>query len=130
MTNRIISGNRSSEDLIREYLRKTQGGNGGIIEPPIPEDTGVNSRNDNDNSLRHNTGSGTSAHTGDFYYIPNSRFSNIPAEYIKFLNDAGYGNLSTGSAGLQVAKSVLKIDAHVRTAARQAGVTLNGNDGD
>lgn len=66
----------------------------------------------------------------ELYLIDRSRIlaATTPA-YRQFLEDSGYGDLNSCS-GIGVAKGMLKYDQTVRDAAREAGLSLTGSDGD
>ena len=119
MTNKLISGSRRSEDLIRSYLTRNiapSDNKGHDFHPPVA-----------DNITPPITT--TSQNSGIAYHIPKSRFTNLPTEYVNFLRDAGHFDLSRAQ-GLSVEKYVLRINPDVRNSATSVGVSLTGNDGE
>ena len=113
MKARIISGSRTSEDLIRLYLSRgidredsdDGGSSNGVIPPIITPPNIQNGFYNLDRAYIH-------AHT--------------TADYRTFLREAGYGDLDSCSH-IDIAKNVLKLDNPVTEAARRASISIQAN---
>ena len=120
MTERRISGNRTAEDVAREYYAR---------QAENPDD-------DTSNPQPANPQPSIAQPAVQFnlqnvlYQIdkPTILRATTP-DYRKFLRDSGYGDLDSCSH-LGVAKGILKYNQDVRQTAQRAGLALNGNDGD
>ena len=121
MSGRIISGNRSSEDLIRAYL---------INQGKIPR-----TEADSDPAEDNNAGTTTTVppiitppniQNGSYHLDRSYIHDHTTADYRTFLRDAGYGDLDSCSH-IEIAKNVLKLDSTVTEAARRAGISVQAN---
>ncbi len=115
MTSRIISGNRSADDITRSYLeRLAQIPSPGtpLPTPPVPPVVSI---------LEKRNG---------FYTFdkPALLAATTPA-YRSLLKDGGYADIDSCS-GLHVAEGILKYDDAVKQIGTNVGLSLTGNNGD
>src|SRR3989338_1701660 len=118
MSSRIISGNRTAEDIVRAYYER-QNANPAASQPAtpavIPQTPAVQPIG--------------SIVNGVYVFDNHQLVQATTPVYRKFLKESGYADLDS-CLKLEVSKGLLKMDQNVSKVALDRGITLNGNIGD